>query len=97
MGKTGGMARPLRVIPFYRLVAVGQTLLLARRHLKGLSRDDRRRLRELVMRGRQMTPAEREELRQILGKLEPRAFALATANAFSPVRLPRWLVTRLSR
>jgi hypothetical protein len=89
--------RPLRAIPFFRLFAIAQTLLLARRHLKGLEATDRQRLRQLVMRGRQMTPAEREELREILSKLEPRAFALATANAFSPVRMPRWLVTRLSR
>ena len=91
------MKSPLRAIPFFRLLAVGQTVLRARRHWRGLEPTDRRRLRELVMRGHNMTPAERDELRRILGKLEPRAFALATANAFSPVRMPRWLVTRLSR
>jgi hypothetical protein len=82
--------RPLRAIPFFRLLAIGQTVLRARRHLRGLEPQERRRLRQLVLRGTKMTPAEREELRQILGKLE-------TANAFSPVRMPRWLVTRLSR
>ena len=91
------MLRKLRLIPFFRLLAIGQTVLRARRHWRGLEPTDRRRLRELVMRGRNMSPAEREELRVILSKLEPRAFALATANAFSPVRMPRWLVTRLSR
>jgi hypothetical protein len=91
------MLRKLRLIPFYRVLALGQTVLRARRHWRGLEPNDRRRLRELVMRGRNMTPAERDEMRQILAKLEPRAFALATANAFSPVRMPRWLVTRLSR
>jgi hypothetical protein len=89
--------RPLRAIPFFRLLAIGQTVLLARRHMRGLEPQERRRLRQLVLRGTKMTSAEREELRRILGKLEPRAFALATANAFSPVRMPRWLVTRLSR
>jgi hypothetical protein len=91
------MLRKLRLIPFYRVLALGQTVLRARRHWRGLEPNDRRRLRALVMRGRNMTPAERDEMRQILAKLEPRAFALATANAFSPVRMPRWLVTRLSR
>jgi hypothetical protein len=91
------MLRKLRLIPFFRLFAIAQTVLRARRHWRGLETDDRNRLRQLVMRGRRMTPAEREEMRQILGKLEPRAFALATANSFSPVRMPRWLVTRLSR
>ena len=91
------MLRKLRLIPFFRLVAIAQTVLRARRHWRGLDTTDRRRLRELVMRGSKMTAAEREEMRQILARLEPRAFALATANAFSPVRMPRWLVTRLSR
>jgi hypothetical protein len=36
-----------------------------------------------------MRPAERNELRTILAKLGPREFAYATADAFSPVRLPR--------
>ena len=48
------------------------------------------------MRGTKMTAPEREELRSLLGKLEPRAFALATANAFSPVRIPRWIGRRLT-
>jgi hypothetical protein len=88
--------RPLRAIPFFRLLAIAQTALLARRHLRGLEPPERRRLRQLVMRGTRMSAAEREELRLLLGKLEPRAFALATANAFSPVRIPRWIGRRLT-
>jgi hypothetical protein len=91
------MFRKLRLIPFFRLVAIAKTVLRARRHWRGLDTTDRRRLRELVMRGSKMTAAERDEMRRLLAKLEPRAFALATADAFSPVRMPRWLVTRLSR
>ena len=91
------MFRLLRRMPLFRLLAVGQTVLLAREHLKRLHPDDRRRLGELVRRARHMTPAEREELRRLLAKLEPRAFAVTTAGRFSPLPIPRRLSARLSR
>ena len=91
------MLRMLPRMPFFRVLALGRTALLARRHLGNLEAADRRRLAELVRRGRAMTPAERDELRRILAKLEPRAFVLTTANAFSPIRIPRWLMSRLER
>jgi hypothetical protein len=91
------MFRLLRRLPFFRLLAIAQTALLARRHLRRLDASDRRRLRELVRRGRGMDRAERDELRRLLGKLEPRAFAVTTANAFSPVPLPRRLAGRATR
>lgn len=83
-------------MPFLKVLAVAQTVLLAWRHLRQLDANDRRRLRELVRRGRGMTPAERDELRRLLAKLEPRSFAVAAAAALSPVRLPRWLAGRSS-
>ena len=85
------MLRLLRRMPFFRVLAIGKTVLLARRHLRRLEPADRRRLSELVRRGRRITGAERDELRRLLSRLEPRAFAFATANAFSPVPIPRWL------
>jgi hypothetical protein len=91
------MFRLLRRMPMFRLLAIAQTALLARRHLQRLDAGDRRRLGELVRRGRGMTPAERDELRSLLAKLEPRAFAAMTANAFSPVPLPRWLIGRSAK
>jgi hypothetical protein len=81
----------LRRLPFFKLLAIGQTALLARRHVKRLSARDRRRLRELVRRGPRMDARERKELGRLIAKLEPRAFATQTADAFSPVPLPRWL------
>jgi hypothetical protein len=87
----------LRRMPFFKFLAVVQLALLARRHLRRLDAVDRRRLRVLVRRGRAMNRAERNELRRVLGKLEPRAFAAATADAFSPVPLPRWLSGRPAR
>ena len=76
-------------LPFFRLLAIGQMLLVARRHLRQLDATDRRRLGELVRRGRSLDRSERDELRGLLAKVEPRAFAMAAAHAFSPVPLPR--------
>ena len=87
----------LRRMPFFKFLAVAQLALLVRRHLQRLDAVDRRRLRALVRRGPAMNRAERNELRRVLGKLEPRAFAAATADTFSPVPLPRWLSGRPAR
>jgi hypothetical protein len=78
-----------RRLPFLKLLAVIQLALLARRHLSALSPTERRRMSELARRGRSLTPAERTELRELAGKLEPRAFAGAVADAFSPFPLPK--------
>lgn len=91
------MFRLIKRMPLFRLIAVAKTALLARRHFQRLEPADRRRLAELITRGRGMRPAERDELRRILGKLGPREFAYATANAFSPVRLPRRLAGQSER
>jgi hypothetical protein len=89
VGSTTAMFRLLKKMPLFRLLAVGKTALLARRHLRRLDADDRHRLLVLVRKGRGMRPGERDELRAILAKLGPREFAYATADAFSPVKLPR--------
>jgi hypothetical protein len=91
------MFRILRRMPFLKVLAIAQTLLLLRRHLVRLNASDRRRLSELARRGRSLTPAERDELRRLLSKMEPRAFAVAAADAFSPVPLPRRLAGRSAR
>ena len=83
------MFRLLKKMPLFRLLAIGKTALLARRHLRRLDAEDRQRLLVLLRKGRSMKPGERNELRTILAKLGPREFAYATANAFSPVKLPR--------
>ena len=88
------MFRLFRRMPLLRFVAIVQLAFLARRHFNKLDSGDRRRLRELFGRGRSMTRAERGELFRILNKVEPRALAAATANAFSPFPLPRRLAGR---
>jgi hypothetical protein len=89
VGNTTAMFKLLKKMPLFRLIAVGETALLARRHLKRLDADDRHRLLGLVRKGRGMNHGERDELRAILAKLGPREFAYATADAFSPVKIPR--------
>ena len=91
------MLRLLRRMPFLKVLAIAQTLLLARRHLLRLDSGDRRRLRELARRGRTLSAAERDELRRLLSQLEPAVFAMAAADAFSPVPLPRRLAGRSAR
>jgi hypothetical protein len=91
------MLKMLRRMPFFKVLAVARTVMLARRHWRRLDASDRHRLTELARHGTSLTAAERDELRRILAKLEPREFAAATANAFSPVRIPRWLTNRILR
>ena len=92
------MLQSLRRMPFFELLAVAQVrAVLAHRHLQRLDASERRRLSELVRRGQRMDRAERDELRRLLGKLEPRSFAFRTADAFSPVPLPRRLGGRSAR
>jgi hypothetical protein len=85
------MFRLARRLPFFKLLAIVELALVARRHLSALSPQDRRRLAELARRGRSLSPEERTEFRELAGKLEPRAFAGAVADALSPFPLPRRL------
>lgn len=81
----------LKHVPLLRLIAIAEIALLARRHLQHLDPDERRRLAFLIRRGRRLSPPERAELRALVAKLEPRAFAGGAANRVSPVPLPRRL------
>ena len=57
--------------------------------MRALSPDERRRMGELARKGRSLTSAEKAELRDLATRLEPRAFAGAVADAFSPFPLPK--------
>jgi hypothetical protein len=85
-----------RAIPLARLLAAAQVLLLARRHWHRLEPIERRRLIALVRqgrgRGRNLSPAERDELARLIAKADPRLFAGLVVQRFSPVPLPRRLV-----
>jgi hypothetical protein len=88
------MFRTIRRLPYFKLVAIVQLALLARRHLGVLTPAERRRLAELARHPRHLTPAERGELRMLALKLEPRAFASAAATRLAPLPLPKWLRLR---
>lgn len=81
----------LRRLPIVRIIFIAELALIARRHLQHLTKAERRRMWALVRRGRAMTAPERDELRRLVAKLEPRAFAGSAAARFSPVPLPRRL------
>ena len=91
------MLRTVRHIPLFKLIAILQLALLARRHLGALTSADRRRAAQLIRHSRHLTPAERHELIGLASKLEPRAFAGAVAHKMSPVPLPRAITGRGSR
>jgi hypothetical protein len=83
------MFRTVRRLPLFKLIAVIQLALLARRHLGALSPGERRRMAELARHGAKLTPAERAELRELASKLEPRAFATSAADYMAPFPVPR--------
>lgn len=76
-------------LPFFKVLAIAQVALLVRRHLKRLSPMERRRMGELVRSVPRLDRDERDELRGLVSKLEPGAFALAAADRVSPFPLPR--------
>jgi hypothetical protein len=77
------MFRTIRRLPFFKLVAIAQLALLARRHLGSLTPAERRRMTELARHPRTLSSDERRELRSLAAKLEPRAFASAAARELS--------------
>ena len=81
----------LKRLPVLKLLAVAELALVARKHMQHLDATERRRLAELVRHGRGMSPAEREELRGLVARLDARAFAGSAVERLSPVRLPRRL------
>ncbi|MDX6676420.1 MAG: hypothetical protein QOE31_472 [Solirubrobacteraceae bacterium] len=81
----------LKHLPVFKLLAIGELALVARRHLQHLDPVQRRRLAQLVRRGRGLTPPEREELRSLISQLDARAFAGSAASRLSPLPLPKRL------
>jgi hypothetical protein len=86
----------LKRLPVLKLIAIGEIALLARTHAAKLDGAERRRLLELVRKGRgrpsKLSAEERDELARLVSKAEPRLFAGEVADKLSPVPLPRRLV-----
>jgi hypothetical protein len=79
----------LKRIPFFRVLAIAQVAMLLREHLTKLTPAERRRLVTLVRkakgRPKNLKPRERDDLRSLVGKLEPAAFARGAVRKVSPV------------
>ncbi|MFL5780846.1 MAG: hypothetical protein ACJ760_06010 [Thermoleophilaceae bacterium] len=90
------MFRALKKIPLFKLLAIGEIVLLAGRHLSRLTPAERRRFVELMRAGRgsrrRLPEPQQAELSDLVAKAEPRLFAGTVAQKLSPVRLPRRLV-----
>lgn len=86
----------LRHIPVVRLLAIAEIALIAHDHVTRLEPQERRRLVRLVRigrgRSRRLSETEREELRRLVAKAEPRLFAGEVAEKLSPVKLPQRIV-----
>jgi hypothetical protein len=86
----------LRQIPVVRLLALAEVALIARDHVTRLEPDERRRLLHLVRIGRgrtrRLSENERDELRELVAKAEPRLFVGEVAEKLSPVKLPQRIV-----
>jgi hypothetical protein len=83
---------PVRHVPVARLLVAAEVLLLARRHVVKLDPHERRRLLELVRRGRgrrrNLTEHERRELSRLVLKAEPREFVNSAMKKVVGVPLP---------
>ncbi len=83
----------IRRIPVLKLLAVAEISLLAHSHLMRLTPDERRRLYRLMRaaRGRpsSLSDRERDELADLVTKLEPRLLAGEAASRLSPVPIPK--------
>ena len=72
-------------IPFLKLLALAQLAMLARQHFQRLDANERKRLFDLVRHPRDLTAADKAELKSLVAKLEPRAFAGSAARHVSPL------------
>jgi hypothetical protein len=90
----------LKKLQVAKLLALAEIAVLARDHVYRLDSTERRRLIQLVRAGRgrrsNLTAEERDELAQLIAKVEPRLFVGRAADKFSPVPLPEWMFKRRS-
>lgn len=93
LGRAAAHVPGLRRVPMLKLLALGEVLLLMREHAGKLEPTERRRVLELVRRGRgrasNLSAGERDELARLIAKAEPRLLLGATADKLSPLPLPK--------
>jgi hypothetical protein len=79
------MLKLAKQFPLIRLVALAQLALLAHRHIRVLTPQERRRLLELARKPHKLSPRERRELRALAAKLEPGSFAKDAVRTVAPI------------
>jgi hypothetical protein len=89
------MASPLGIvkkIPMARMLILAELIVLLREHMSKLQPHERRRLLELIRRGRgrpsSLSARERRELADLIAKAEPRAFVNLAAQKVTGVPVP---------
>lgn len=96
IGRSVNRVPGLRRVPMLKLLAAAEVAMLARDHVMMLNHDERKRLVELARIGRgrrrNLTEAEREELIDLVARMEPRLLVGEAAKKLSPLPLPRRLV-----
>jgi hypothetical protein len=92
VSRTLTRVRVLRKLPLVRVVAVAEVVILANEHVHKLEPQERRRLIELVKRGRarpsHLSARERRELTALLAKAEPKQFVSRAMEKITGV--PVW-------
>ena len=78
----------LKRLPVLNLLAIGELVSVARRHLQQFDSDERRHFAKLVRRGPRLSAAERDELRGLVAKMDMRARRVGRANASHRSRCP---------
>jgi hypothetical protein len=82
-------------VPVLKLLVAAELAMIARDHVMMLNRDERRRLVELARIGhgrrRNLSEAERQELEDLVTRMEPRLLFGEAADKLSPLPLPRRL------
>ena len=71
-------------IPFLKLMALAQIGILAHQHYKRLNGTERKRLLEIMRHPRDMSANDRSELKGLVAKMEPGAFAGSAARHATP-------------
>lgn len=94
MGLLGsGTKTAARLSPWARALAIGEVALLLKRHLDRLGPGEPTELKDLIVkshgRRKNLTPAERTRLMELVRKLEPGQFAKGAAVRAAPLRRKR--------
>jgi hypothetical protein len=95
-GRAADRVPGVKHVPVLKLLIAAEIAMMAHDHLTKLSPNERRRLMELVRIGhgrrRNLSDEQREELAELISRMEPRLLVGRALNKVSPVNLPRRVV-----